>query len=200
MAAAVAPPERLRLEVLGPTGGTRLVLATDGTRAVALVVPERRFDTAAATPEALATWTGLPLGPAALVSLLSGHPPCRGQAEFDGGAQGADPCPNLRFDPADAPAAGGPECGGTLYTRPGGHLLASIDCSGGGVDGWPERILVGLPDSGRSVEMRRIDGPAPALLGDLLFAPAIPAGFRRADLLGPTDSRPLLEDGSLGSQ
>jgi len=169
------------------------VLATDGARAVALVVPERRFDSAAATPEALATWTGLPLGPAALVALLAGRAPCAAPSTGDDGGLAADPCPNLRFEPAGVARAGEPGCSGTLFTRPGGEVLATIECAGGAGGSWPERIRIDLPGSGRSVALRRTDGPAAALLGDALFAPSIPAGFRRADLLSPTASGSLLE-------
>jgi hypothetical protein len=193
LAAAVAPPARLRLEALGPTGATRLVLATDGARAVALLVSERRFDSAAATPEALATWTGLPLGPAALVALLAGQAPCAAPSTDDDGALAADPCPNLHFEAAEVARTGEPGCSGTLVTRPGAEVLAIIECAGGEGGSWPERIRVDLPGSGRSVELRRIDGPAAALLGDALFAPPIPAGFRQDNLLSPTASGSLLE-------
>jgi len=175
------------------------VLATDGARAVALVVPERRFDTADATPAALATWTGLPLGPAALVALLGGHAPCPAPSTVDAGGAGTDPCPDLRFQPSGAAGGGGPDCSGTLYTRPGGRVLATIECAVGEAGRWPERIRVELPSSGRSIELRRTGGPAAALLGDALFAPAIPAGFRHSDLLTPTDSESLLE-GDRGTQ
>lgn len=198
LAAAIAPPARLRFEALGPAGGTRLVLATDGTRAVALLVPERRFDTAAATAEALAAWTGLPLGPAALVALLAGRAPCP-PADADHRADaGADRCPDTWFRPAGAaPAA--PACSGTLHGRDGDRVLATIECAGGeargDAGGWPVRIRVDLRAGGRSIELRRIDGPAAAFLQDTLFAPGIPAGFERADLLGPAAAGPLLDGG-----
>lgn len=76
LAVAYRPPDRLRLEALGPAGGTRLVIATDGAEAVALLVSDRRFDRAPATAEGLARWTGLPLGAADLGAVLEGKPPC----------------------------------------------------------------------------------------------------------------------------
>ncbi|HKQ98995.1 MAG TPA: hypothetical protein VJV75_14060, partial [Candidatus Polarisedimenticolia bacterium] len=85
LAVAFRPPDRLRLEALGPAGGTRLVIATDGAEAVALLVSDRRFDRAPATPEGLARWTGLPLGATDLGALLQGKPPC-GTSVRDTGA------------------------------------------------------------------------------------------------------------------
>lgn len=76
LAVAYRPPDRLRLEALGPAGGTRLVIATDGREATALLPGDRRYDRAAATPEGLERWTGLPLGAADLGALLQGKPPC----------------------------------------------------------------------------------------------------------------------------
>jgi hypothetical protein len=90
-------------------------------------------------------------------------------------------------------AAGGPGCSGTLYGREDGGVRAVIECAGGEAGGWPERIRVELPASRRSIELRRTDGPAAALLQDSMFAPEIPAGFRRADLLGSAAARPLLD-------
>jgi len=194
LAAAVAPPGRLRLEALGPAGGTRLVLATDGAKAVALAVPERRFDVADATPQTLARWTGLPLGPAALVALLTGQPPCPAAAAGDAVAADADPCPGLLFRPLDPAPGDGAACSGTLHTAPQGALVATIECAGGEAGGWADRIRVELPRSGRIIELRRTDGPVAARLAEALFAPVIPDGFRRADLLGTAGTGSLLED------
>jgi hypothetical protein len=90
LAVAFRPPDRLRLEALGPAGGTRLVIATDGAGATALLVADRRFDRAPATAEGMARWTGLPLGPADLGAILQGKPPCGGAVI--GNAPGAAPC------------------------------------------------------------------------------------------------------------
>lgn len=187
LAAAVAPPASLRLEVLGPAGGARLVLATEGTRATALLVSGRRYDVVPATPAAFEAWTGLPLGPAALVALLSGRAPCGTDSTRAGDA---DPCAGLRFHPRGIEATG---CSGALENRDGA-VLATLACSGDDPRGWPEHIRVELPARGRSLDLRRTDGPSAALLPEALFDPEIPDGFERADLFRDPAS-PLLDTG-----
>jgi hypothetical protein len=190
LAAAVVPPDHLRLEVLGPAGGARLVLATEGRHATALLLSGRRYDVVPATPTALEAWTGLPLGPTALVALLRGHAPCAPTPGTTGDRTSEDPCPDLRFLPAAGAATSG--CSGTLEND-GGAALASIECAGNGPDGWPEQIRVALPARGRSIELRRSDGPTPALLEEALFAPGIPPGFERADLFSGAGGASLLD-------
>lgn len=100
LAIAFRPPDRLRLEALGPAGGTRLVIATDGREATALLPGDRRYDRAPATADGLLRWTGLPLGAADLGALLQGKSPCGTSLPGPGGespmaircvAAGADP-------------------------------------------------------------------------------------------------------------
>ncbi len=90
LAVAFRPPDRWRLEALGPAGGTRLVIATDGAEAIALLVGDRRYDRAPATAGGLSRWTGLPLGAADLGALLQGLPPCG--ASVPDRTEGAPPC------------------------------------------------------------------------------------------------------------
>lgn len=86
LAVACRLPDRLRLEALGPAGGTRLVIATDGAEATALLVADRRWDRAPATPEGLERWTGLPLGASDLGAILQGKPPCGGRVSAASGS------------------------------------------------------------------------------------------------------------------
>ena len=110
LAVAFRPPDRLRLEALGPAGGTRLVIATDGAEAVALLVSDRRYDRAPATADGLVRWTGLPIGAADLGALLQGQPPC--------GTTVPD-------------RAGGGNCDLRCALEPGESFARSIAASGG---------------------------------------------------------------------
>jgi hypothetical protein len=192
LAAAVVPPDHLRLEVLGPAGGARLVLATEGGRATALLLAGRRYDVVPATSTALEAWTGLPLGPVALVALLRGRAPCGARSGTADDGAGADPCAGLSFRPAAGDRAAG--CSGTLEDHAGAPV-ATIECAGDEPGGWPERIRIDLPARGRSIDLRRTDGPTPALLQEALFAPDIPPGFERADLFAGAGDEPLLDAG-----
>ncbi|HUD73219.1 MAG TPA: hypothetical protein VMQ62_14760 [Dongiaceae bacterium] len=128
LAVAFRPPDQWRLEALGPAGGTRLVIATDGATAVALLVADRRYDRAPATAEGLARWTGLPLGAADLGALLRGLPPCG--ASVPDRAAGAAPWEiRCALDPGEA-FAGGIEATGRRrfqLTRIGPAAPARLD-------------------------------------------------------------------------
>src|SRR5882724_6196053 len=76
MAAALLPPERLRLEFFGPVGGARLIVAVDGADLLAIIPGERRYDAAPASAETLDRILGLPLNAAQVIALLSGRPMC----------------------------------------------------------------------------------------------------------------------------
>jgi hypothetical protein len=185
LAAAIVPPDRLRLESLGPAGGTRLLLVTDGARALAVIVPERRYDVAEASPASLERWTGLPLGPAALVRLLEEGRPCAGE--------GDDACRGLVFRPPAAGSAAVPPCGGLLLDDPGARTRAAIECEAAEGSTWPRRLRITLPASGRSIELRRSQGPAASDLSVALFSPEAPPGFERVPLLGEGAKGFLLE-------
>ncbi|MGH9797629.1 MAG: hypothetical protein ACRD5D_05675, partial [Candidatus Polarisedimenticolia bacterium] len=76
LAAALLPPDRLRLEFLGPAGGARVVFAADTAGAVLILPAERVFDRETAGPEGLDRLLGLPLRTHHLVALLTARPFC----------------------------------------------------------------------------------------------------------------------------
>ena len=165
MAAAVRPPDRLRLEFIGPMGGVRLLLATDGSELRAILPHERLYDRASATPRAVARVTGLRFRPADLVALLRGTLPCAG----------ADGSPA---------AAGTLEVDGTRRCR-----LDDADVSlRVNEASWAQSISIVLGSS-QSIRLDLVDGPAEANLADDLFAPDVPEGYSRGNLLG--DGQPL---------
>jgi hypothetical protein len=167
MAAAVQPPDHLRLEFFGPMGGARLLLATDGSEAYALLPRQRLFDRARASPRTLARLTGLRFEAAGLVALLRGQAPCAGTGD------------------APLPAGQGGE-DGTIRCRLGDAVVAVRADD----DSWARSIGITLQSLGKSIRLDRIEGPTASSLSDDLFAPAIPEGFTRGDLLG--DGPPLL--------
>ena len=66
-------PDRFRLEIYGPVGGVRLVVASDG-RVVSAAAPSRRlYAEGEATPAAFGELLGLPVAGADLLALLEGH-------------------------------------------------------------------------------------------------------------------------------
>jgi hypothetical protein len=169
VAAAVRPPDHLRLEILGPLGGPRLVIATDGREAIAIDPTGRRYDRAAATAESLARITGLPLDAAGLVAALQGRVTC---------APGATP--------ADAtPGRARETC----------RLGDASYLSEGSVMSWPAAITIGLPRLPGTIRLVLVEGPAAATLADDLFLPSPPPGFARAEILGGTGSPALFTPG-----
>jgi hypothetical protein len=168
MAAAVRPPDHLRLELFGPMGGARLLLATDGSDALALLPRQRLYDRARASPRALARLTGLKFEPAGLVGLLRGQAPCAAAEQV--------------FEPADQEGVEGV----TLRCRLDDAVVA-VRVAGGS---WATSIRIGLESVRKSVRLDLVEGPTASSLADDLFAPAIPEGFTRGNLLG--DGPPLL--------
>jgi hypothetical protein len=167
MAAAVRPPDRLRLEFFGPVGGVRLLLSTDGSEAHAVFPRQRLYDHAPATPRALARLTGLRFEPAGLVALLQGQLPC---AASDAG-----------------PAPAGPADG----DRPLRCRLdeAVVELRVGDTP-WARSITISLEMLRKSIHLDLVEGPTEADLADDLFSPAVPKGYARGNLLG--EGQPLL--------
>lgn len=190
MAAALRPPASARLEFLGPVGGIRLVVATDGENATAILPPERQFDIAAGTPPSMQRLLGLPLDGSRLIALLSGAPMCPPESIRPGTAS-RPPFPEGRglvvtCTPGDIVFSGvGGEPGQPLRTAAlsdggSGAIIAEVEYGDllAGPDGpWPRDIRVKLPSTDVTIALTILDGPAAARLADTLFAPIIPDGF-----------------------
>src|SRR4030095_16720919 len=86
LAAALRPPGSARLEFLGPLGGPRLIVPTDGRPATAVLPAARpappvspgggQSDVAPARPASMRRLLALPIDGERLIALLSGKPPC----------------------------------------------------------------------------------------------------------------------------
>ena len=80
LAVTLLPPDRLRLEFLGPVGGPRLVIAASRDQAISLRPAERVYERAGSPAQALDGILGVPLDAAGLVSLFMGRPMCPPEA------------------------------------------------------------------------------------------------------------------------
>lgn len=190
MAAALRPPAAARLEFLGPVGGTRLLVATDGERATAILPSERQFDIAPGTPASMDRLLGLPLDGERLIALLSGAPMCRPERVRRSAAQGPTPTTGggelVACPPGDIGFSGvGGEPGGPLRSAAlsdggSGAIIAEVeydDILAGPGGRWPRDIRLKLPLTDVAIKFTILDGPVAARLADDLFAPIIPDGF-----------------------
>jgi hypothetical protein len=112
-AVAVKAPGRIYMEVSGPVGGTRAILAVSGDRLVVLIPPRRQFLEEKATPATYERLLGLKLTTATLLDLI-------GSATRDGTRR-------LQASPADDD--GGPAL---LVTTEGARVRAVPDPSAAG--------------------------------------------------------------------
>lgn len=155
-AVALLSPDRLRVEILGPVGGTRAVLAMRGDQVIVLLPSDRIVIEGSATAEMFESLLGLRLDGRALVRLLD--------------SLGDEAEPGMRSE------------SGLRVTREADRLVAEPDP----VD----------PDPGgfRRLELRvRGKERVPAAeLPETLFAPAMPAGWRRLDPAAASSGSPLL--------
>lgn len=203
MAAALRPPAQARLEFLGPVGGPRLVVATDGAQATAILPAERRYDLTPATPDAMHHLLGLPLDGARLIALLSGVPLCTLPAA-PGVAAGAweATCPagDIRFSGV-AEGPGGPLLEAVLFDSRSGAILAKLEYGDrfalpGGR--WPRDIRMNLPKENVAISLRALEGPLAASLSDDLFAPSIPESFERRAIFGRPEDPALFGAADFG--
>ena len=82
LALAFSGGERLRLEVLGPVGGPRAIIASEGLTLQVVFPPQRVFARGLATPAGMEVLLGLPVRPGRFLALLTGssHVPGIGPA------------------------------------------------------------------------------------------------------------------------
>ena len=213
LAVTLVPPDRLRLEFMGPVGGPRLVIAAGKDRAISLRPGERLYEQSASPAGVLDGILGVPLDAAGLVSLFMGRPMCPPEA--------------VRVEVQTRPAA---TFGRTLswYTvscppgdvryqarcaERGGALLSAVvregitgaiileieygDYERGLGPRWPRQIHVRLPRREASVELSAVEGPWARNVPEEVVSTAIPDGFRELTpgsspdlqtLIGPGDA------------
>jgi hypothetical protein len=214
LAAALLPPDRLRLEVLGPVGGPRLVVAVDGRAALALLPAERAYDSGEATRETIDRLLGIPLLPAHLVALLMGRPMCRPEAAQQqmrtraAAAFGRTvawyevTCPpgDIRYRALCKERGGALEAASVREGLSGDSILEVEygDHGEGPGPRWPRRIEIRLTARSAALTLIADEGPAMSDVAPELFAPPVPEGFERRaiaeshsapGLLGPSAER-----------
>jgi hypothetical protein len=193
MAAALRPPDGIRLEFFPPVGGARLIVASDGVAAVALMPLERSYAREAATGGIMDRLLGLPLDGEGLIALLTGRPLCAADAA-DGQVQSGAPatfgrqpswyeieCPpaELRYL-ARSRERGGDLTEATIREGLSGDIILRVeydDYVARAGARWPRSIQMELARTGSKVSLMAIEGPQPGLLADAIFSPAVPAGF-----------------------
>ena len=209
LAAALRPPGSARLEFLGPLGGPRLIVTTDGRHATAVLPSERQYDVAADRPASMRRLLGLPIDGERLIALLSGKPPCEPErAGSQAEAQGAgarledagthDESGLFSCDQDGIRFAGRRALPDGLMRRVAlldlkdGAVVAEIDyeaASAPGADApWPRALDIDLKESRTRIHLEILEGPAKGPLADDLFAPDLPEDFaRRAIFAAPGD-------------
>lgn len=209
LAVTLLPPDRLRLEFLGPVGGPRLVIAASSDQTISLRPAERVFERAGSPARALDGILGVPLDAAGLVSLFMGRPMCppeavrvevqtRPAATFGRTVSWYEvSCPpgDVRYQARCA------ERGGTLLSavvREGitGAIILEIeydDYERGLGPRWPRQIRVRLPRREASVDLSAVEGPWARNVSEEIVSPAIPEGFRELAPGSSPDLQSLLD-------
>lgn len=211
MAAAIVPPNRIRLEFFGRVGGPRLIVATDGTMVTALIPPRRIYDRREVSPQTMEHLLGVPLGATRLIALLTGQPMCRWEATIQLLKTRAAATFGRTLDwfeiecpPGDIRyRAFSKERGGLLEratVREGisGDMILEVEYGDhleGETSRWPRQIRLQLKRMRSTVTLKAIEGPVAGDVAEDIFAPRIPESFERRPgllslpapgLLGPT--------------
>jgi len=198
MAVALLAPDRVRLEFLGPAGGPRLTVATDGEGVTALLPSERAFDRAEASPATMERLIGLPLDGARTISLLTGTPMCHSEtAEQVMRTKGAATfgrtlawyevvCPpgEIRYQ-ATAAERGGVLKDATVRDGTSGAMILQVeygDHEEGLGPRWPRRIRLRMERARATVTLSALEGPEADDVPEAIFSPPIPEGFERRSL------------------
>lgn len=193
MAAALAPPDSVRLEFFPPIGGARLIIASDGVTTTALMPADRIYVRQPTTAEGMEQLLGLPLVGGSLIALLTGQPMCSPEESEQfvrsgrPGTFGIRPswyeieCPPAEFRYLARSEERGADLEEvTLKEGLSGEIIAEIeyddfvDSAGAR---WPRQILMEITRGNTKVSLTATDGPAPGALAREIFAPSIPAGF-----------------------
>jgi hypothetical protein len=208
MAAAFAPPGRVRLEFFPPVGGARLIIASDGTTTTALLPADRVYLRQPTTPESMEQLLGLPLEGESLIALLTGQPMCapdKTEQHVRSGRPGTFGLRPSWYEIECPPAAvrylalseerGADVQKATLREGLSGAMIAEIaydDFVESAGARWPRQILMEIARGSTTVSLTATDGPVPGIMAGEIFAPAIPAGFAMQPRLSSLSSPGLL--------
>jgi len=176
---------RLRLEVLAPVGGPRLVVTADGRRLLALDPAKRRAEIWDPEPQGVERLLGAAVAASDVRTLLEGRSPCDVQGgDASGSADGSCPFGTGRYRPGD-PAGSGEARSATLLDVSGAPVLALEYPLPPPADGaWSPAIVLRRPGGGAILRLRLVSGPARATLDPALFSTERPDGFEPGEVLG----------------
>jgi len=208
MAAALAPPGRVRLEFFPPIGGARLIIASDGAMTTAMMPADRIYVRQPTTAESMEQLLGLPLVGESLIALLTGQPMCspdESEQQVRSGKPGTFgirpswyeiECPPAQFRYLARSEERGADLEEvTLREGLSGEMIAEIEyddfVESAGAR-WPRQILMEIARGNTKVSLTATDGPAPGVLAGEIFAPAIPAGFEMQPRLSSLSAPGLL--------
>lgn len=198
LAVAILPPDRVRLEVFGPAGGPRLIVAATQDKALALVPSERAYERADSSASAIEKFTGVPLDVPDLVALLTGRPMCtqeamrvevmtRPAATFGRTLSWYEvSCPpgDIRYQ-ARCEERGGTLLAATVREGISGAIILEADYGDydkGLGPRWPRQVRLRLPRKAATVELSALEGPWASDVSEAIFAPEVPPGFEDRDL------------------
>ncbi len=197
IAAALLPPDRVRLEFFGPVGGARAVLVADTTEILAILPGDRVYDRSPATPANLERIFGLPLPASQLSALLMGRPFCPAESVRDRleTRSAATFARTLAWHTIDCPPAE------VLYQARGesrglvrdavirdagtGAIILRVEYEGGGnrtESVGPSVLRLKFERDGAEVVLKAEEGPMSAPVAESLFIPPVPPGFERKSL------------------
>jgi hypothetical protein len=166
----------MRLEVLPPVGGPRLVVIADGRKLVALDPTHRRIETWDSETQGVERLLGIEMGTADMRLLLAGVAPCPKQ-------ETGLPVPKCAFRPGD-PARG--ILDSIRYDDPAGRTLLLVEYPDPWEEGdeWTRSIRLRRSGEDNSLLLKRTSGPTPAHLDPSLFSTEWPAHFEKGVVLG----------------
>ncbi|HYV19204.1 MAG TPA: hypothetical protein VFC25_09260 [Verrucomicrobiae bacterium] len=166
----------MRLEVLPPVGGPRLVVIADGRRLIALDPAHRRAETWDPEAQGVKRLLGAGLGTEDMRVLLEGRSPCPAVPECPFGTG--------RFRPAD-PANPSPSRGGAILDSTG-QALVIVEYPDAAEEGgqWARSLRLRRPGVDTSLLLKRTSGPGASRLDSSLFSTERPANFEPGIVLG----------------
>jgi hypothetical protein len=166
----------MRLEVLPPIGGPRLVVITDGRKLIALDPAHRRIETWDSESQGIERLLGIELGTADVHKLLAGVAPCPKQ-------ETGVPVPKCAFRPGDPTRT---ILDSMSYDDPAGRTLLLVEYPDPWEEGeeWARSIRLRRPGEDNSLLLKRTSGPTSARLDPSLFSTEWPAHFEKGVVLG----------------
>jgi hypothetical protein len=182
LALALAPPGRMRIEILPPVGGPRLVVISDGRKLLALDPARRIAELWDREGEGVSRLLGASLGADDLLVLLEGRSPC-------------GPDDGLGLPDAGCAFAGGLYRPGPSAETPPIRSAAILDAAGTPLlfvaypapkpapGAWQRTIDIQRPGEGQRIHLSLSSGPTRSNVAPALFSTDPPDRFEPGTVL-----------------